>query len=161
VSKDPKTYYQLFVFIVFMDYFPQQLHQWFLTHRKLLESVQYLLPQHCLSLEEENISDISDTRTNLWYLDLESYRGSLQAELAPWRRIWIQSVNVAPKCFLTCLKEYDKNIFFTLHWFLKIGAAVPSIPIPGVPQVRNGLINWAYYPYTGMFQSMQKTFWRD
>ena len=29
---------------------------------------------------------------------------------------------MAPKCFITCLKEYDKNIFSTLHWFLKIGA---------------------------------------
>ena len=104
------------------NYFQQQLHQWFLSCRKLLESLQYLLPPHCISLDEEKTKDISDTPTNFWYLDADSYRGSLPAELA----LWMHSRNVAPKYFIMCLKQFDKNIFPNLHRFLKIGATIPS-----------------------------------
>ena len=65
-----------------------------------------------------------DTLTNFWYLDADSYRGSLQAELVLWTRIWIKLRNVTPKYFIKCLKEFDKNISPTLHGLLKINAMI-------------------------------------
>jgi hypothetical protein len=60
-SDDDKACYRLSVFIPFMDYFLQQLHQRFLSHMEFLESLQYLLHQHCIVLDEEKTKYSSDT----------------------------------------------------------------------------------------------------
>jgi hypothetical protein len=61
-------YYRFSVFIPFINNSLPQLHHRILSHRRLLESLQYLLPQHCISIDEEKTKNISDNLTNFCIL---------------------------------------------------------------------------------------------
>jgi hypothetical protein len=125
VSDEPEKYYRLSVLIPFLDYFLQQLDIRFLNHRKLLESLQLLLPQHCCSLSEVEVQEISSTLTEFWSDETEGYSGSFEAELVMWRRKWLECRSNQPKYFISCLNECSKHIFPSLHKILKIGATIP------------------------------------
>ncbi|XP_029345792.1 uncharacterized protein LOC103308300 [Acyrthosiphon pisum] len=126
-TNSPEVYFRISLFIPYLDELSMSLTNRFTKHKKVLLSLQHIVPFYVIN---SNYSDVSDAIT-FYQTDFEdSYNPSIiEGEWRLWRSKWklfcSNSSDSIPKNAIEALKKCNKDEFPTIYVLLKILCTIP------------------------------------
>ncbi|XP_050063021.1 52 kDa repressor of the inhibitor of the protein kinase-like [Aphis gossypii] len=117
-----EEYYRRAVYVPYLDDFCSGLNERFETHKKLILSLQCVLPEFCI---KSGFSSL-DSAYKFYSEDKEDFKEIVQSEFMLWKEKWIKAeiINL-PKTAICSIERCNKNLFPNMNTLLKLLAVLP------------------------------------
>jgi hypothetical protein len=116
-----EEYYRRVVYIPYLDDFCCSLQERFKNHREVIDSLQNVLPEHCIKTEFSSL----EPALTFYEKDL-SFRDEVRSEFLLWKQKWNREEKESlPKTAISALEKCDKDYFPNMFNILKLLAVLP------------------------------------
>lgn len=121
---NPEDYYRVSVFIPFVDHFINQLELRFLKHKNILLSIQNIVPNTAINIDENAVNESIDVIILQWPEIINVNDAIVKKEALLWKQRWV-NVDEKPRNFIDALNHCNQTVFPNIYNILKVCCTLP------------------------------------